>query len=223
LLTIAVAWLAVPTILVVLWSAVVHPMYTPRYLSFTAPAMALVLGVCVTAVAAKPWATVGVIALFAIAAAPNYLVVQRSPYAKYDMDYSQVADVITARAAPGDCLLVNDTVTFQPAPMRPMMAARPDAYRNLNDLTLWQRATDLNDVFDTNLIPEVVAKPLSGCKVLWIVTEADKSMPAHDRGPALAPGPRYGATPAFTVPHDVGFRLVERWQFSLAQVIKAVK
>jgi mannosyltransferase len=223
LLTIAVAWLAVPTILVVLWSAVVHPMYTPRYLSFTAPAMALVLGVCVAAVAAKPSATVGVIALFAIAAAPNYLVVQRSPYAKYDMDYSQVADVITARAAPGDCLLVNDTVTFQPAPMRPMMAARPDAYRKLNDLTLWQRATDLNDVFDTNLIPEVVAKPLSGCKVLWIVTEADKSMPAHDRGPALAPGPRYGATPAFTVPHDVGFRLVERWQFSLAQVIKAVK
>jgi len=64
---------------------------------------------------------------------------QRGPYAKYGMDYSQVADLITAKAAPGDCLLVNDTVTFMPAPMRPLMAARPDAYRKLVDLTLWQR------------------------------------------------------------------------------------
>jgi mannosyltransferase len=101
------------------------------------------------------------------------------------------------------------------------MAARPDAYRKLIDLTLWQRATDRNDVFDTNLIPEVVAKPLSHCGVVWIITQADPSQPAHERGAALPPGPRYGATPAFAVPHDLGFRLVERWQFNLVQVLKA--
>ena len=33
------------------------------------------------------------------------------------------------KGEPGDCLLVNDTVTFMPAPMRPLLAARPDAYR----------------------------------------------------------------------------------------------
>ena len=98
------------------------------------------------------------------------------------MDYSQVADLIAAKAAPGDCLLVNDTVTFMPAPMRPLMAARPDAYRKLVDLTLWQRATDRNDVFDTNLIPEVVAKPLSQCRIVWIITQADNAMPAHEQG-----------------------------------------
>jgi len=223
LLTLAVAWLAIPTAVIVIWSALIHPIYTPRYLSFTAPAMAVVLGVCVGAVAAKPWAGVAIVALFAVAATPNYLRVQTNPYAKYGMDYSQVADLITAKAAPGDCLLVNDTVTFMPAPMRPLMAARPDAYRKLIDLTLWQRATDRNEVFDTNLIPEVVAKPLSHCGVVWIITEADKSMPAHEQGAALPPGPRYGATPAFAVPHDLGFRLVERWQFNLVQVVKAQK
>ena len=221
LLTMAVAWLVIPTALIVIWSALVHPIYTPRYLAFTAPAMALILGVCTAAVAAKPWATAALVSLFAVAAAPNYVRAQRNPYAKYGMDYSQVADLITAKAAPGDCLLVNDTVTFMPAPMRPLMAARPDAYRKLVDLTLWQRATDRNDVFDTNLIPEVVARPLSHCGVVWIITQADKAMPAHEQGPALPPGPVYGATPAFAVPHDVGFRLVERWQFSLVQVIKA--
>ncbi len=221
LLTLAVAWLVLPTALIVVWSALVHPIYTPRYLSFTAPAMALVLGVCVGALAVKPWVATALVSLFAVTAAPNYIRAQRNPYAKYGMDYSQVADLITAKAAPGDCLLVNDTVTFMPAPMRPLMAARPDAYRKLIDLTLWQRATDRNDVFDTNLIPEVVAQPLSHCVVVWIITQADPSMPAHQQGSALPPGPLYGATPAFAVPHDLGLRLVERWQFNLVQVIKA--
>lgn len=221
LLTLAAAWLVIPTALIVVWSAVAHPIYTPRYLSFTAPAMALILGVCIGALAVKPWPATALIALFALAAAPNYVRAQRNPYAKYGMDYSQVADLITAQAAPGDCLLVNDTVTFMPAPMRPLLAARPDAYRKLVDLTLWQRATDRREVFDTNLIPEVVARPLSHCRVVWIITQADKSVPAREQGPALPPGPLYGATPAFAVPHDLGFRLVERWQFNLVQVIKA--
>jgi mannosyltransferase len=223
LLTLAAAWLVIPTALIVIWSAAVHPIYTPRYLSFTAPAMALVLGVCIGALAVKPWVATALVSLLALAAAPNYLRAQRNPYAKYGMDYSQVADLITAKAAPGDCLLVNDTVTFMPAPMRPLMAARPNAYRKLVDLTLWQRAADHNVVFDTNLIPEVVAKPLSQCGVVWIITQADNSIPAHEQGPALQPGPLFGATQAFAVPHDLGFRLVERWQFNLVQVIKATR
>jgi mannosyltransferase len=181
------------------------------------------LGVCIGAMAFRPWAAAAIVVLFAVAALPNYVRAQRNPYAKYGMDYSQVADLITAKAAPGDCLLVNDTVTFMPAPMRPLMAARPDAYRKLVDLTLWQRATDRNDVFDTNLIPEVVAARLSHCRVVWIITEADKSMPAHQEAQLLPPGPRFGATAAFAVPRDLGFRLVERWQFNLVQVIKAEK
>jgi mannosyltransferase len=221
LLTLAVAWLLIPTALIVAWSALLHPIYTPRYLCFTAPAIALVLGVCTGALAARAWVAVAIVTLFAVAAAPNYLRVQHNPYAKYGMDYSQVADLITAKAAPGDCLLINDTVTFMPAPMRPLMAARPDAYRKLVDLTLWQRATDRRDVFDTNLIPEVVARPLSQCRVVWIITQADESLPAHEQGVAIPPGPRYGVTPAFAVPHDLGFRLVERWQFNLVQVFKA--
>ncbi|MEE6178819.1 glycosyltransferase family 39 protein [Mycobacterium sp. 050134] len=223
LLTIAVALLTIPTALIVVWSALFHPIYTPRYLSFTAPAMALILGVCAAALAVRPWVPAALVVVFAIAAAPNYVMAQRNPYAKYGMDYSQVADLIGAQAAPGDCLLVNDTVTFMPAPMRPLLAARPDAYRKLVDLTLWQRATDRNDVFDTNLIPEVVAQPLSHCRVVWIITQADPSLPAHEQGPALPPGPVYGPTPAFAVPHDLGFRLVERWQYNLVQVIRAVR
>jgi mannosyltransferase len=223
LLTLAAGWLVIPTTVIVTWSALVHPVYTPRYLSFTAPAVAVVLGVCVGALAVTRWAAAAIISVLAIAAAPNYALVQRNSYAKYGMDYSQVADLITAKAASGDCLLVNDTVTFMPAPMRPLMAARPEAYRKLIDLTLWRRATDRNAVFDTNLIPEVVAKPLIRCGVVWIITQADHDRPDHEQAAILPPGQRYGATPAFSVPRDLGFRLVERWQFNLVQVIKAVR
>jgi mannosyltransferase len=223
LLTLAIGWLVIPTAVIVIWSTLVHPIYTPRYLCFTAPGIALVLGVCIGALAVKPWVGAGVIGILAVAATPNYLFAQRNQYAKYGMDYSQVADLITAKAAPGDCLLVNDTVTFMPAPMRPLMAARPDAYRKLIDLTLWQRATDRKDVFDTNLIPEVVAKPLSHCSVVWIITQADKTRPDHEQGAALPPGESFGATPAFAVPRGLGFRLIERWQFNLVQVIKAIR
>jgi mannosyltransferase len=223
LLVLAIAWLAIPTGLIVLWSAFAHSIYTPRYLCFTAPAVALILGVCIAALARSPWITAVLVGLFVLIAAPNYAVVQRGPYAKYGMDYSNVADLIAAKAAPGDCLLVNDTVTFHPAPMRPLMAARPDAYRKLVDLSLWQRATDHNAIFDTNLIPEAVAGPLAHCSVLWVITQADNSRPDHEHGPSLPPGPQFGNTPAFSVPNGMGFRLLERWQFNLVQVIRAAR
>lgn len=164
------------------------------------PSFALLAGL-VVAVAA-------VVALFGVVAAHNHLLVQRGPYAKYGMDYSQVADLISARASAGDCLLVNDTVTFHPAPMRPLMAARPDAYRELVDVSLWQRAIDRDDVFDTNLIPEASVGPLEHCTELWIITQAEPPMP-------------FVVTPAFPVVQQLGFQLLDRWQFSLVQVIKA--
>ena len=139
------------------------------------------------------------------------------------MDYSQVADLITAKAAPGDCLLVNDTVTFMPAPMRPLLAARPDAYRKLADISLWQTAIERNDVFDTNLIPEASVGPLGVCRVVWIITQADPAVPAHEQSSPMPPGPLFGGTAAFWVSRDMSYRLLERWQFNLVQVIKAAR
>ncbi|MGZ8814393.1 MAG: glycosyltransferase family 39 protein, partial [Mycobacterium sp.] len=82
LLALAIAWLVVPIALILGWSALVHPIYTPRYLCFTAPAMALVLGVCTGALAVRPWIAAAVVVVFTLAAAPNFFLVQRSPYAK---------------------------------------------------------------------------------------------------------------------------------------------
>jgi mannosyltransferase len=58
---------------------------------------------------------------------------------------------------------------------------------------------------------------------VWIITQADKSRPDHEHAAELPPGESFGVTPAFAVPHQLGFRLVERWQFNLVQVIKATR
>ncbi|MCB1289179.1 MAG: glycosyltransferase family 39 protein, partial [Mycobacterium sp.] len=121
----ALTWIAVPTATLLAYSALRNPIYYPRYLSFTAPAFALLLGLCIVALARSRIGVAVVLACFAVAATPNYLA-QRGPYAKENMDYSAVADVIDRNAAPGDCLVLDNSAAWKPGPIRPLTAARPD-------------------------------------------------------------------------------------------------
>ncbi|HZA10215.1 hypothetical protein [Mycobacterium sp.] len=223
LIIVAVAWMAIPTVSTLLYSVTVVPIYYPRYLCFTAPGLAILLGVCVVSIAKTPARVGAVLALLAVAALPNYLYGQRGAYSKYGMDYSRVADVITRYAAPGDCLLLDDTVSWRPGPIRPLVAARPAAYRDLVDVGLGERATSIDQLWDTNIAPFVVADRIDRCAVLWTISERDPTVPKHEVGVAIPPGPRFATANAFWVPRELGFRLVERWQFNLAQVIKATR
>ena len=89
------------TAVLLIYSVWLEPVYYPRYLCYTSPAMALLLGVCIVAVPKTHERIAALLAAFALAATPNYLFLQRGPYAKEGMDYSQVADVVTEHAEPG--------------------------------------------------------------------------------------------------------------------------
>ena len=54
MLIICAAWIVVPTAISLIYSAISDPFYYPRYLFFTTPAMAVVLAICIVAVARKP-------------------------------------------------------------------------------------------------------------------------------------------------------------------------
>jgi mannosyltransferase len=127
------------------------------------------------------------------------------------------------RPRAGDCLLLDDTVTWRPGPIRRLVAARPDAYAKLVDVGLGEPAASRNELWEVNIAPFVVADRIAQCRVLWIMSERDTSLPDHQQGAALPPGPHFGDANAFWVPHDLGFRLVERWQFHYAQVIKETR
>lgn len=223
LAVIAVAWMALPTAVLLAYSVVAEPIYYPRYLCYTAPAMALLLGVCIVEVARSRERITAMLAVFAVAATPNYLFEQRGPYAKEGMDFSEVADVITAHAAPGDCLIMDNTTNWAPGPIRPLTAARPAAYEKLVDPGRGLRAVERNRLWDAHLGIWGVADRVRECTVLWTVSERDDTVADRQSGTALKPGPRLGQAPAYRVPRWLGFHIVERWQFNFAQVTKSTR
>jgi mannosyltransferase len=220
---IAVAWIALPTVVLLLYSVVQTPIYYPRYLCFTSPAIAVLMAVCIVALFRTRERVTAVLAAFALAATPNYLLGQRGPYAKEGMDFSQVADVITAHASPGDCLILDNTTAWKPGPIRPLTAARPVAYEKLLDPGRGLRAAQRNRLWDAHLGIWGVADRVRHCTVLWTVSERDNAVPDRESGPGLDPGPRLKRAPAYQVPQRMGFHIVERWQFSFAQVVKSTR
>jgi len=211
-----------PTVALVVYSAVHHPIYYPRYLSFSTPAIALLLGLCVVAVGRSRPGIAALLVVFAFAATPNYLA-QRGPYAKESMDYSQVADVISRYAKPGDCLVMDNSAAWKPGPIRPLIAARPAAFATLHDYGRGLSAIQRNRLWDAHVAIWTWADKMPGCPVIWTVSERDKTLPDHQQGPTTPVGPRLARAMAYQVPSRFGFRVVERWQFSFAQVTKSIR
>lgn len=221
-LALTLTWILVPTAVLLLYSVVRHPLYWPRYLSFTVPAFALLMGLCVVALGRSRAGIAAVLVAFAAATVPTYLF-QRAPYAKADMDYSAVADVIGRYAAPGDCLVLDNSAAWMPGPIRPLTAARPEVYEKLRDYGRGLTAVQRNRLWDSHVAVWTWADKMPECPALWTVTEYDPTLPEHQRGPALPAGPRLEKAMAYQVPSRFGFHVVERWQFSFAQVTKSVR
>lgn len=223
LLIVCVAWMAVPTGILVFYSIVSEPVYYPRYLIFTTPAMAILLGICIVTIATKPWAIAGLLLLSTIAALPGYLFTQRWPYSKEGWDYSQIADVIAAHASPGDCLIVDNTADWKPGPVRASLAARPAAYRPLVDVGRGAYGPKVGSLWDGHVAVWLVTEKIDKCPVLWTITNHDTSLPDHQAGQVLPPGSAFGRAPAYRFPAYLGFHVVERWQFTFAQVVKSTR
>ncbi len=221
LLRICVAWMVLPTAVSLIYSAVSKPVYYPRYLIFTAPAMAVVLAVCIVTLTGNRKAVAAVLVTFAVAAAPNYLFSQRTKYAKEGWDYSQVADLVADHAMPGDCLLLDNTVRWAPGPIRALPATRPAAFRHLVDVGRGPRAAPHGTLWDGNIA--VVTAQLKKCGTIWTISGRDKTVPDHQSGRFLPPGRLLGRAPAYQFAAKLGFRIVERWQFHRAQVVKSTR
>jgi mannosyltransferase len=177
-LAVAVPWIVVPTAVLVGYSAWVSEVYQPRYLTYTAPGVGLLLGVCVRAIARdRPRIFVALLAVLALASSTAF-VTQRGRYAKPGgADYSAIADVIAANARAHDC------VAFGFAgqkPLRAAAAARPAAFAGLNDVAAGVSAADAAQLWaqDLPLDGDTVKPRLATCAVLWLVV--DRGTPSAD-------------------------------------------
>jgi mannosyltransferase len=185
--------------------------------------MAVILAVCIVAVARQPRWIAAVLVLLAVAGFPNYVLSQRQRYAKEGWDYSDAADLISAHAAPGDCLLVDNTVSWLPGPIRALLAARPAAFRPLIDIGRGLRASERGSLWDGHVAVWLVTGRLYKCTTLWTISSHDTTLPDHQSGNSLPPGRVLRRAPAYVTPSLVGFRIVERWQFHRTQVVKSTR
>ncbi len=137
----AVAWLAVPTGILLAASAVVAG-YTPRYGTFAAPAAAVLMAVGVRRLAGirlpswMPRVTLAALALVAVlvAAGPVWTG-QRTPWAKNKSDWNDIAATIQQSALPGDAIVFDDSVRPSRRP-RLALDTDPAAFAGLADVTL---------------------------------------------------------------------------------------
>lgn len=185
-------WVLAPTALLVLYSLIGAPLYQPQYLSFTTPALALLVGLCVATAAPSARRIALVLLVIGLAALPNY-VAQRSAYAKFGSDASEVARLLATRGGPGECLVLATDLSAANA----MVGARIIHGDALRDITLESAALEADSLF--GLRQEVSAADLRDCSAVWSVVDITAESPA-------APG----------------FRPVERWRFNQGQAVKSV-
>ena len=172
LLAIAVPWLVVPTLGVILASAIATPLYSPRYLTFSAPAVAILIGVALDALRRRWLIVVALVALVGLAA-PQF-VAQRQAEAKQNSSWSEVADLIAGeRAANPDetAAIIYGPVRQHPsATTRVIAYSYPDAFDGLIDVKLKTPAAQSGGLWETRYPLDAVTDRFDGVDAVWLVT-----------------------------------------------------
>jgi len=174
--TVAVAWLVIPTGVLLLANAVIAD-YTPRYGTFAAPAAAILMALGVRRLDGihfskrMPGALVAGLAVAAVfvAAAPVY-VGQRTEHAKNQSDWNDIAATVQHAAREGDAIVFDASVRPSRRP-RLALDTRPAAFAGLNDVLLKTPYTESATWHATTYgIPEAAARGrFLGVTRVWLV------------------------------------------------------
>lgn len=169
LATLLLPALVAPTLLLVIVTATVTPLYTPRYLTLGLPFVALLIAAAIDALRSRVLVAAS-LALVVLLAAPS-IVDQREPLAKENTAWNEVADLVASeRAAAGPdarVAVIYGTVQFHPrATSRVISYAYPDAFVGTTDVTLvtpaaetgrlWEEQAPLTESLDRVQAADVV-------------------------------------------------------------------
>ncbi|WP_172979687.1 glycosyltransferase family 39 protein [Agromyces agglutinans] len=172
LLAVALAWIVIPTTVLVAVTALVTPAYTPRYLVFCAPGAAIAIAVAASALR-RGWQRALIVVAVAALALPAY-VDQRTPYSKNaGTDWQDVSATVERLAEPGDGVLFDEGVRPSRRP-RLAMHTYPDGFAGLRDLGL-VRAHDRTDgLWDVTAPLAEVVDRLRGIDRVVVVSRSER-------------------------------------------------
>jgi mannosyltransferase len=222
-LSVALPWIAVPMAALLAYSLLRSPVYLPRYFTFTTPAVALVGGLCLAALARKWWESAAVLAVFVVAASPSYLD-QREQWAKPSgMDFSTVNSFAGEHLRPGDCVLF-DKPAWNPTSLRLVKNVRPAAFDGTRDIGLGTTAASRGSLWDDELAVPDLAGQLESCSVVWFFTDYERDAERVIRHTSnevwTLPPYHFEDTEAFAALARSGLRIDERATFNVTQAVK---
>jgi mannosyltransferase len=183
LLAATLPWLVVPTGLILGYTFLVRPIYGPRYPTFTAPALALLLGAAIARLRPR-WQRVAAWLALAAMAMP-VLWVLRTSAAKKASDWAPAAAYIQGHAHPGDGIAYTRLDGRRTVTTAKLAIAYPGAVSDLHDLSaeltptqnrsLWGRDHPLTAITDR------LHAVTPGAR-LFVVTDARLPLTAPDDG-----------------------------------------
>lgn len=168
-------WVIIPPVVIGAYSVLVTPMFSPRYVTFTAPAAAILIAVGLTCLV-KRWLRATACVLLVLLVIPIY-VSQRQLGGKNGTDWRSVAEYIGANATAGDGVYfaprydVERTTVGQTT--RGISVAYPDAFAGLVDLTLIRSAAQAhNMVGESRYLAQSTAE-LAAVDTVWVIRRLD--------------------------------------------------
>lgn len=193
-----------PTAVLLVATAVVAPLYTPRYLAMCLPFVAMVMAAAIDRLRPTVLGTITV-ASIAVLAVPTF-VQQRQPEAKEDASWPQVAALIAAERV-GDPGIVWGPVYRHPkATARVMQYSYPDAYVGTVDLTLDVSAAASGRLWETThpLDSAVPQQRLDAVDQVFLIASTSRD-----------------ARPATTaILADDGFEIVNQWSLTDVNIVE---
>ncbi|MHC5795813.1 glycosyltransferase family 39 protein [Lacisediminihabitans sp. FW035] len=175
LVPLAAAWLLGPPVALLAVNSV-HAVYSSRYLSFAVPGAALLIGWLLARIRPRVVAIL-LLALVVGASSISYLS-ERTPFAKNNSDWSQIADTVRTNSTPGEGILFDEGTRPSRAP-RLALRTYPASFAGLTDVALkspWYDTTSWHDsVYPSSALPARIGS----LSTVWLVeyrlpgTEAD--------------------------------------------------
>lgn len=169
---VGICWLVIPSA-VLIGSQFSYADFTARYLTFCAPAAALLMARGLVALTGRRY-RLRILALAGIlaAAAPIYLA-QRGPYAMNGSDWAEVSRLVGAHARPGDGIVFDESV--RPS-RRPQLAVNtyPEGFRGLRLPALKTPYAENDTWYDSDLsLEQAFAEGrFAGLDRVWLVDYA---------------------------------------------------
>lgn len=172
-LVLGLAWAVLPVVLLWLVSQA-EPLYTWRYVIFTLPGTALVVGSLATVL--RPVGLVVPLVLLGLSGL-HMQGVYRDPHMGHAEDMVGVGEYVAAHARPGDAVL---WVPGGPGHMRTLQKLYPERYARLTDVALERSAAATATITGVEKEPEQIADALDGRTRVWLIAGDDGLGQADD-------------------------------------------